>query len=132
MTEDRDPMLQTLFANAKQDLAGEAFTAKVMKQTDKRKPRAVSGWICVGLVLAPCAWLLATPLQEAVHLLTQSLTLSLIDLNDRWLAQILLPVNSVASLLALGLLGLRIAYRNIFHSSYRPASLSASSRTLAY
>jgi hypothetical protein len=38
----------------------------------------------------------------------------LIDLNDRLLAQILLPVNNIASVLALGLIGLRIAYRRIF------------------
>lgn len=113
-----DPTLQTLFANAKQDLAGETFTAQVMSQTDKVNHRAVIGRISVGLVLAPCAWLLATLLQDAVQLLTQSLTLSLIvsliDLDDRWLAQILSPVNNIASLLALGLFGLRIAYRKIF------------------
>ncbi len=112
-----DPTLQTLFANAKQDLAGEAFTTQVMSQT-KLKHSADIGRIGVGLVLASCAWLLATPLQDAVQLLTQSLTLSLIvsliDLDDRWLAQILSPVNNIASLLALGLFGLRIAYRKIF------------------
>jgi hypothetical protein len=117
MTDDRDPTLRTLFANAKQDLAGEAFTTQVMSQT-KLKHSAVIGRIGVGLVLAPCAWLLATLLQDVVHLLTQSITLSLIvsliDLDDRWLAQMLSPVNNIASLIAFGLIGLRIAYEKIF------------------
>jgi hypothetical protein len=114
MTHDRDPTLQTLFADAEQDLAGEAFTAQVMSQTGKLKHRVVIGWICIGLVSALCAWLLATPLQETVHLLTQSLTVPLITLDEGWLAQTLSPINNITILLALGLIGLRMAYRRIF------------------
>ena len=114
MTDDRDPTLQALFTNARQDLAGEEFTARVMSKADKLKHRAVIGWVCVGLALVSCAWLLAAPLQDSVHLLTQALTLSLINLDDRWLAQILSPMNNVASALALGLIGLRIAHRKVF------------------
>lgn len=118
MTDERDPTLQTLFEAAQQDLAGEAFTSQVMSQTVKRNYRAVMGWICVGLVVAPCAWLVATPLQDAVHLLTQRLSpllsvVSLIDLDDHWPTQILTPVNNIASLIALGVIGLRLAYRKV-------------------
>lgn len=114
MTIDRDPALQTLFANAKKDLPGEAFTDEVITRVDKLRRRSVIGWICVGLVLVACAWLLSAPLQDAVHLLTQILPVSLIDLGESWLARTLSPVNSIAALLALGLLGLRMAYRKIF------------------
>ncbi len=114
MTDDRDPMLQTLFANAEQDLAGEAFAAQVMSKTGKLRRGAVVGWVCAGLVLAACAWLLATPLQDTVHLLTQNLTLSLISLDDLLLAQVLSPLNNVAFVVALGLIGVRIVYRKIF------------------
>jgi hypothetical protein len=85
-----------------------------MSQIARRKRRAVIAWICVGLTLITSAWLIATPIQDAVYLLTQGLTLALIDLDNRWLAQLLLPVNNVAGVLALGLMGLRIAYRKIF------------------
>ena len=114
MTDERDPALQTLFADATEELAGKAFTAQVMSRIDGRRQTAWFAWISVALVLAACAWLLALPLQEAAHFLTQSLTLSLIDLDDRLLAQLVSPLNSVAGALALGLIGLRIAYRRIF------------------
>lgn len=114
MTEDRDPTLQALFANTEQDLAGAAFTAQVMAQTDRLRHRAIFGWICAGLVFAAFAWLLAAPLQAAVSLLTHSLAQSLINLDDGWLAQLLSPINSPMILIALGLIGLRFTYRKIF------------------
>lgn len=114
MTIDRDPTLQGLFDVAKQDLAEEAFVAQVMSQIDSLRRRAVIGWICVGLVSVICGWWLARMLQDAVNVLTQVLPLTLIDLDIGWPAQFLAPVNSIAGLVALGLLGLRRAYREIF------------------
>lgn len=118
MTDDRDPTLRVLFADATQDFAGAAFTAQVMAQT-KLRYSAVAGRIGVSLVLASCAWLLATPLQDAVHLVAQnlaplSMVVSLIDVDNRWLAQMLSPVNNIASMTALGLVGLRIAYKKVY------------------
>ena len=118
MTDDRDPALQALFVNAEQDLAGEVFTARVMSRTDALKRRTVFAWICAGLVASVLAWLVATPLQYAVNLLTQGVTAPLITLDDRWLAQLFAPVNSVAILLAVGLIGLRTAYKKIFSVRY--------------
>ena len=115
MTDDRDATLQILFANAEQDLPGEAFAAGVMSQVGTVRHSAVMVWVwvCVGLVTALCAGLLIPPLRDAAHLLTQSLTSSLITLDDRLLAQLLSPVNNLGALLALGLFGLRVAYRKI-------------------
>jgi hypothetical protein len=113
MTDDRDATLQILFANAEQDLPGEAFAADVMSQVGKVRHSAVTVWVWVGLVTALCVALLIPPLRDAVHLLTQSLTSSLITLDDRLLAQLLSPVNNLGTLLALGLIGLRVAYRKI-------------------
>jgi hypothetical protein len=114
MKNDLDPRLQTLFAAAKQELTGEDFTAQVMSQIDKLTRRKIVGWICVGLVLIPGAWLLAGFLQDTVSVLTQVVPVSLVDVENRWLANVLSPANSIASLVALGLLGLRIAYKKIF------------------
>lgn len=114
MTADRDPALQELFDVAKQDLAGEAFVTQVMSQIDSLRTRVMVGWICVGLVLAPIAWLLSGPLLVATDLAMQILPESLIELDNRWLAKLLSPVNSVAGIVGLGILGLRLAYRKIF------------------
>ena len=102
MTSERDPMLQSLFAEAGQELAGEEFTAQVMTQIGRRKKRKFIGWVCVVLALAVCAWLIATPVQEAVQLLVRGLTASLINIDDHFFAQLLSPINNVMILLALG------------------------------
>jgi len=114
MTIDRDPTLQNLFDVAKQDLAGDAFVAQLMSRIDSLRRRSIIGWIFVALVAVPCAWFLTAPLTDAVYLTTQILPESLIEVDDRWLAQLLSPVNSIAGLVALGFLGLRMAYRTIF------------------
>lgn len=114
MTFDGDPTLENLFDVARQDLSEEAFTMQVMSQIDRLRRRAVIGWSCVGLVLAICAWLLSEPILDVVFLTTQILPQSLIELDDRWPAQLLTPVNSIASLVAIGFLGLRMVYRKIF------------------
>lgn len=117
MTDDRDPTLRALFANATEDLAGEAFTAQVMSQTHL-KYGAELGKIGFGLALAACVLLLAGPLQDAVQVVSQrlaplSLVVSLIDVDNHYLAQMLSPVNNIASVVVLGLVGLRIAYKKI-------------------
>ncbi|MFQ5982002.1 MAG: hypothetical protein ACE5KS_01375 [Woeseiaceae bacterium] len=108
--DDRDPALQAVFASAGQDLTGDEFTAQVMSQTDKLKRRRIIRRIGLGLVLA----LLGIPLQDYGLALTQVLVMSLVDLDNLLLAQILAPVNSVATLLSLVLLGLRIAHKRMF------------------
>jgi hypothetical protein len=114
MTEERDPMLQALFADAEQDLQEDAFTGRVMVSARLQKRRALIGWICFDLMIVICVWLLAAPLQSAVNLLLPSLTTSLVDLDNRLLAELLLPVNNLASVLALLAIGLRSAYRRFF------------------
>lgn len=114
MTVDRDPTLQSLFDIAKQDVPEEPFVTDVMSHVDSLRRRAAIVWSCVGLILIGCLWLLAGPVQDAVQLLTQALSISLVDLGDRWAAKMLSPANSVAGLVALSLLGLRAAYRKIF------------------
>lgn len=114
MTIDRDPELESLFEIAAVDLTGEEFAADVMRRIDTLRRRTVVGWICVGLVAAAFAWILAGPLLHAVNLATEILPESLVEVDDQTLAQIFAPVNSVAGAVGLGFLGLRMAYKAIF------------------
>ena len=114
MNHDRDPALQSLFVDAGEDLSSKNFTARVMAQVDGQRRRMLIGWACIGLVLIALTALLAAALQDAVLLLMQSFNLSLVDLENRWLAQLLSPLNSVASLIAVGFIGLHRIYRKIF------------------
>jgi hypothetical protein len=114
MTTDRDPILQSLFAIAKQDPVGDTFTDNVMSRIAKLRRRVLIGWVCAGLVSAAFAWLLTEPVLQTVDLVTQLLPESLFELEKPTVAQFLAPVNSIAGVVALGLLGLRLAYKKIF------------------
>ena len=91
MTDERDPLLQSLFVDAQRELSPEAFTAEVMARTRFVRYRIFLPLAGAGLVLALCAWYLAIPL-ELAQLVAQVLTATLIDLGDTWLAWLLSPV----------------------------------------
>lgn len=117
MTDDRDPLLEALFAEAQHDLDGEAFTAHVMAQTRFVRYRVFAPWIGVALMLAGGAWFLAIPL-EVAQLIAYGLTTTLIDLGDSWLAWSFSPVNNVAALLVLAVKAIRIGRKKIIGASY--------------
>ena len=114
MTADRDPTLQSLFAIAKQDCIADEFTDRVISRIDKLRRRALIGWVAAGLVLAAFALLLTEPVLYTVNLATQVIPKSLLEMDDSIVAQFVAPVNSIAGIVALGLLGLRMAYKKIF------------------
>jgi hypothetical protein len=114
MTEHRDPALQALFTHARQDLPDDAFTASVMVRVDRLKRQRSLSRFGIDLFLVLCAWLLAEPLQSTVFLVMPSLTSSLIQLDNQLLADILLPINNVASIIVLSVIALRSAYRRMF------------------
>ncbi|MDH3433192.1 MAG: hypothetical protein OEM60_05010 [Gammaproteobacteria bacterium] len=114
MSTDRDPVLQSLFVIARQDCTEDEFTKQVTSRIDNLRRRALIGWIAAGLVSAALAVLLTEPVLYTVNLATQILPRSLLDVDDHILARVLAPMNSIAGLVALGLLGLRLAWKKIF------------------
>ena len=113
MTDERDPALQALFAEAEQELAPEGFSTRVMTRLESARRRTVAGWIIAGLVLLSCLWFLAAPLQYAAYQLTGLLATPLINPDEPLLLFLLLPVNNVSTLLVLGLIGLVVAFRKL-------------------
>jgi hypothetical protein len=112
MTDERDPLLQSLFADAQHDLDEEAFTAAVMARTRFVRYRRVAPWIGFVLMLAAGAWYLTVPL-EVAQLIAQALTTTLINLGDGWLAWIFSPINNIAALLVLIVKAIRIARKKV-------------------
>lgn len=102
MNAQLDPRLKSLFDEAKQDLDGEALTERVVATTRKRTHLLLAVAIAAALAVLAAAWLtLAMPLLDFAVLLSRLLTASIVDLGEGWLALLLLPLNSVAGLLAL-------------------------------
>jgi hypothetical protein len=117
MTDDRDPRLQALFAEAQHELDGETFTARVMTKSRFLRYRVLALWIGMAFVLAAGAWYLAIPL-EVAQLMAQVLTTTLIDLGDGWLAWVFSPVNNIAALLVLFVKAIRVGRKRIIGASY--------------
>jgi hypothetical protein len=100
MTELRDPLLQSLFDQARQDLDGADLTASVMSRTRRRLLTMAAGAIAVSLIAALTAWsLVGISLLEFAVLVSQFLTNPLVELGEGWLALVFLPVNNLASIL---------------------------------
>lgn len=106
-----DNSLQQMFAQSNQELAGDAFTTEVMSRVDKLKYRVIVRRVLLGLAFA----LITIPLEDVVLGLTHFLLLTLVELDNSLVADLLAPVNSVASLLSLILLTLRIAHKRLFN-----------------
>jgi hypothetical protein len=112
--EDRDPILQQLFRDAGRELPTDGFLDQVMARVDRTRRRSVLAWCCVGAVLLASAWLLAGPLMSLAGIAMRVLPDSLVELDDNWVSQLISPVNSIAGVVALTFLGLRLVYRKIF------------------
>lgn len=114
MTDERDPNLESLFAAAREDLAGALFTAQLTARIDAAERWTAAGRLCVGVALAACAVLVEPMLQDAVGALNQSVQAPLVNLDDQRLSYVLSPLNSVQGVLALAVAALLTAYRTLF------------------
>ena len=118
--ESRDPLLQSLFRDAVEELDGTALTARVMTRTRSYKLLILAGGASIALALLAGAWLIfGLPLFDFALLLSSVLGTPLFDLGEGWLALLLLPVNTVASLLVVLFKALRVFQKRI--AGIRPA-----------
>lgn len=58
------------------------------------------------------------PPQELTVLIAQSLSTTLVDLGESWFATVLSPINSVATVLVVGVKAIRMALKRIRSASY--------------
>jgi hypothetical protein len=117
MTDDRDPVLQALFAEAQQTLGDDAFTTGVMLQVKTRRQRFYY-WSALILLTVAICWVLAPALQEFSLLTAQALTSNLFDPGDGWLSFLVAPVNNVASLLIVAIKIVRSGRKRLLGASF--------------
>lgn len=117
MTNDRDPILQSMFTAAQKNLDGEAFTDRVNKKTRSQRNRMIVALLSVVFVMAVCIWIFAIPIQEFPWVVTNFLTTTLIDLGDGWVAWVFSPVNNIAGLLVLSLKAMRMLWKKVIAAS---------------
>jgi hypothetical protein len=114
MNEERDPLLDSLFATASEELASEYFLSAVMARVKNRNRRLALTRLGIAALLVALELLLSSPLQNTVGLVTDLLASNLYQFNNEWIAFMLAPLNSLAGLLGLLLLALHFMFRRMF------------------
>ena len=116
MTSERDPALQALFDTARAEFDRGQFEADVMARIERDRRRSITSWIALLAAFAVVAWLFVPGVVTAINLVSQLLPQSLVDLDTAgsFFGPILAPLNSVATMIALGLLGVWLLYRKVF------------------
>lgn len=113
MNTDRDPNLMALFAQAEQEI-DDSFVQDVLRQIDQERRRILIIWSVLGLFIIACLAVLAAPVFSAVNLASQLLPVSLVDIETEWVRQLVSPINSVAAVIAVLVLGIRKFFRSVF------------------
>lgn len=113
MSTDRDQKLTAMFAQAEQEFDNDSFVADVMSQIDRERRKTVFVWLVLALFIVGCIAALATPVIAAVSMATQLLPASLVEVQTDWIRQLVSPINSVAAVVALIVLGIMKFYRRI-------------------
>lgn len=111
MSNERDPVLESLFAQAKTELGENGFGEQVMARVEKRRRNVFLGRIAFVALLVVFELLMSAPIQNSVGTMTQALSTSLIEINTGWLAVVIAPLNSVAGLIGVLFVGLHSLYR---------------------
>lgn len=101
MTEDHDPLLQSLFTESQAVSTDDEFTENVMTKTYARRRKVIAAGVIASALLILYTVLFGAPLQEFIILIAQFLSTELIDVGESWLALIVSPLNSVAGLVVL-------------------------------
>jgi len=118
MTNNQDKLLQSVFAEARQDLDDEALTTRVMAKTRRVLYMLVAGTLSLVIVLLAGFWLIfGLPLLEFAVLISQFLTMTLIDLGEGWLALVFMPVNNIASLVVITVKAIHIGWKKVTGAS---------------
>ena len=117
--ENQEQMLQSVFAEARQDLDGAAITARVMAKTRRLLYLLVTGVLSLAVVLLAGAWLIfGLPLLEFAVLISQFLAMTLVDLGEGWLALVFMPINNIASLFIVTAKAIHLGWKKIIGASF--------------
>lgn len=113
MTSDRDPTLQSLFDAAEQNLADAEFTGAVVDRMNRRRRQLLLGRVAVVAAIVVLEIIPESPLRSSMGLVVEALSRDLVPVGDGWLGFLVAPLNSLAGLVGMTLLGLNLLFRRI-------------------
>lgn len=119
ITDNQDQLLKSVFAEARQDLDGEALTSKIMAKTRRVLFMLAAGVLSVALILVGGVWwMFGMPLLDFAVLISQFLTMTLLDLGEGWLALVFTPLNNIASLLIISAKAIHLGWKKLLGASF--------------
>lgn len=119
ITDNQDQLLKSVFAEARQDLDGEALTSQVMAKTRRVLVLLAAGVLSIAVLLVGGAWLMfGVPLLDFAVLISQFLTMTLLDLGEGWLALVFTPLNNIASLLIISAKAIHLGWKKLLGASF--------------
>lgn len=113
MSDERDPLLETLFAEADRELDGGMFLAAVQARADALRRRRLAVVLVSCLAAAPALWLVGASLQQVLGALGELVSHPIADTESLLGAPMLSPLNSVGAAVALSLLALRALFKRL-------------------
>lgn len=120
IANNQDQILQSAFADARQDLDDETLTASIIAKTRKSFYLFAGGAIAVAILLLTGTWLIfGLPLLEFAVLISQFMTVALFDLGEGWLALALMPINNIASLMVISAKAIHLGWKKLIGASFK-------------
>ena len=113
MNNERDPLLESLFAQAECEPANDNFQAAVMANIAKRRRNVFIGRFAIVALLIVFELVMSSPMQNFVGTVTEALSTSLFEINNEWIAVAVAPLNNIAGLIGMLLLGMHHFYRKM-------------------
>jgi len=102
MNNERDLILQQLFADTYAPLPVDEFTIKVMQRTRALKIRAYVLWGLAAVIAVFAAWYLYSGfVLQLTNFITHALSIELVVFDSDWVRWVLTPINTLGGLLAL-------------------------------
>ena len=113
MNNERDPLLESLFAQAECEPANDNFQAAVMANIAKRRRKVFIGRVAIVALLITLELVMSSPIQNIVGTVTEALSTSLFEIRNEWVAVAVAPLNSMAGLFGMLLLCMHHFYRKM-------------------
>ena len=113
MNDDRDPYLESMFAQRKLDIVEGQFTNDVMRLVERRRRNVIAGRVLFIALIVVFEALLSAPLGDSLGAITQTLGMAIVPLQGGWTELLFGPLNSIAGILGVLLIGMQFLYRRL-------------------
>lgn len=111
MSDLNDPELQALFDSEPAVTRNEQFVAEVMAAANRRHLQLLSGRIAVVLALVCLELLFESPISQSLGILGTVMKMPVVPIQGEWASFLIEPINSVAGVLGMVLLGVHFLIR---------------------